>query len=102
MFYLLFHIVRGDEWECFRKTKQEVREKELERKVEAFRKKQTKKERVKSIQLTRAIYVESLTLHAPTRETIIFDQKQRSRELKEELEATFSFIRKTITSTTTP
>ncbi len=58
---------------------------------------------MKLIQLIRAIYVESLTLHAPTtRETIIFEQKQRSRELKEELEATFSFIRKTITSTITP
>ncbi len=71
--------------------------------MEAFRRKQTKKERAKLIQLTIAIYVESLALHAPTtKETIIFEQKQRSRELKEELEATFSFLRKIITSTTTP
>ncbi len=40
---------------------------------------------------------------APTiEETIIFEQEQRSRELKEELEATFNFLTKTITSATTP
>ncbi len=40
---------------------------------------------------------------APTiEETIIFEQEQRSRELKEELETTLNFLMKIITSATTP
>jgi hypothetical protein len=42
-------------------------------------------------------------LRAPTsEEIIIFEQEQRSRELREELKASLNFFRKTITSIITP
>jgi hypothetical protein len=43
----------------------EAREKEVERKVEAFRRQQTEKERVEQVRLTGVIYVELFASHAP-------------------------------------
>jgi hypothetical protein len=54
---------------------------------------------MKHVRLTRVIYVELLISHAPIVEKIrIFEQEQISKELEEELEATLSIIKKTITS----
>ncbi len=81
-----------------KKLKWEVGERKLERKVEAFKIEQIEKERAKH----KAIYVELLASHAPTvKETIIFEQKQRSRELEEELETKFDSLKKTTTSIAT-
>jgi len=50
--------------------------------------------------LTGAIYVELLASHAPIIEEIrIFEQKQKSKELEEELKASLNFFRKTTTFT---
>jgi hypothetical protein len=46
------------------------------------------------------IYVEPLASHAPhVKETKFFEQEQKNRELEEELEVVFNFLKKTITST---
>jgi hypothetical protein len=49
--------------------------------------------------LFKTIYIESLALHAPiAEETRNFEQEQRNRELEEELEAAFNFLRRTTIS----
>jgi hypothetical protein len=81
----------------------EVKEKEVERKAEAFRREQIEKERVEHVWLTRAIHVESLASHTRTIEgTKVFEQEQRNRELEEEIEVTLNFLRRTITFTVKP
>ncbi len=58
---------------------------------------------MKHVWLTKAICVELLASFAPTtKETIIFEQRQRTGELKEELKIVFNFLRTTITPTTKP
>jgi hypothetical protein len=58
------------------KLKQEARERELERKVEAFRREQVEREKVEQVKLIGVIYVELLASHAPIVEEIrIFKEK---------------------------
>ncbi len=81
------------------KLKRKERERELESKVEAFRREQVKKERMEHVKLTWTIYEEPLALCAPVaKETKFFEQEQKRRELKEELEVAFNFFKKTIIS----
>jgi hypothetical protein len=90
--------------ECaFKKLKREARERELERKVEAFKRKKVERERAEQVKLIGTIYVESLVSHALLiEETIIFEQKHKSRELKEELKAYPRFLRVTTTFRVAP
>jgi hypothetical protein len=53
------------------KLKQKARERVLEKKVEAFRKEQVERKRMKQVRLTRAIYAKSLASCALTIEEII-------------------------------
>ncbi len=79
----------------------EAKEKEVERKVEAFRREHIEKKKKKQVQITGMIYVKLLASCVTiTEEIIMFEQEQRSKELEEELEATLNFLKKTITSTT--
>jgi hypothetical protein len=58
------------------RLRREAREKEVEKKVEAFKREQIVKKRIKHVQLIGAIYVELLTSCAPTIEEIKnFEQK---------------------------
>jgi len=67
---------------ALKKLKQKAREKELEKKVEAFRKEQVERKRTKQVRLTRTIYVEPLASCAlTTKKIIIFEQESKSREL---------------------
>jgi hypothetical protein len=80
--------------ESFLKKLRRKGERKLARNVEAFRREQIERERAKH----KAIYVELLASCAPiTKETRIFEPKQKSRELEEELEATLNFLKKTTT-----
>jgi len=54
------------------KLKQKAREKELKKKVKAFKRKQIERERMEQVRLIGAIYVEPLALHAPIVKEIIF------------------------------
>lgn len=75
------------------KLKRKEREKELESKVEAFKRKHVKRERKEHVRLTWTIYVGPLALRAPTtKETRIFEQEPKSRELEEELKIAFNFF----------
>jgi hypothetical protein len=61
---------------ALRKSRQETRVRELERKTEVFRREQIEKERAKQVRLIGTIYVEPLAFYAPTtKETIIFEQE---------------------------
>jgi hypothetical protein len=58
---------------------------------------------VEQVKLIGAIYVELLVSRAPIiKETKFFEQEHKSRELKEELEAYFRFLRKTTTFIVAP
>jgi hypothetical protein len=65
------------------KLKQEARKRELERKVEAFRREEVERERMEQVKLIGVIYVEPLASRAPiAEETKIFKEEQKSRELE--------------------
>jgi hypothetical protein len=51
---------------ALKRLRQEIKEKEVERKVETFRKEQIEKKKVKHVQKTGAIYVEPFVSHTPT------------------------------------
>ncbi len=77
------------------RLKQEVREKEIEKKTEVFRKEHIEKKRTEQVRLTREIYVEPLASCTPTTKEIkVFEQKLKSKELEEELEKTLNFLKK--------
>ncbi len=48
-FHLIFHFDKGHEWNALERLRQESREKEVERKVEAFRKEHIKKEKMEHV-----------------------------------------------------
>jgi hypothetical protein len=83
---------------ALQKLRGKTRERELEKKVEAFRREQIKRERIKHVRLIGAIYGKVLALCAP----IEVLNKQRSRELEEELEAALNVFRITTTFIVTP
>ncbi len=76
IFAYFFIFIKAMNEDILEKLKQKEREKKLERKTKAFRKKQIRKEKVEQVRLTRVIYVEPLALHAPTTKEIrIFEQE---------------------------
>jgi hypothetical protein len=75
-FHLPLHLDKGHEWEHFKDVKKEIKEKEVERKVEAFRREHIEKKKVKHVWLIGAIYVEAFASHTPTtKETKVFEQE---------------------------
>lgn len=60
------------------KLKQEAWKKEVERKIEAFRRERIEIERAEHVQLVGTIYVELIVSHTPTtKETKVFEQEHK-------------------------
>ncbi len=93
LFSFSFILARAMSENVLERLRREAKEKEVQRKVEAFRREQIEKKRAKHVWLIGAIYVEPLASRTPTTEDIIiFEQEKINRELEEELKTTLNFF----------
>ncbi len=83
-FFTQFFILIGAMSESvLERLRQEVKEKEVERKVKAFRKEHIQKERAEQVRLTKTIYVEPFASCTPiAKEIQLFEQEKRKGNWK--------------------